>query len=476
MAVPLITASIRRQVLLERLKSGEVKRLDKYMRQADKLLRERIGATEFQRRRIEKQLAGIAADLSAIWSGFQEDLFAGLDDIATHEAQAELRALGTVVETTIAAPVQVISAALSQPLSARGYGGGKLLKSFVKDWSERTTTRVTDVIRQGFFEGRTNSQILQTIRGTAANKYRDGLLNVISGGERALVRTAVQHMASQAREQVWAENADIIKSVQWVATLDAATCFPAGTGVLTPDGYRPIETLKEGDTVIGGSCAPRKVTATYARHADELLRLTLSNGKAVCCTPDHLFLTPDGWMQAGSMMAGQALEQSGSALVDAVTLVSVERMGSADVYDITVEHDHSFIVAGVVVHNCLQCAGLDGEEFPIGEGPRPEAHVSCRCVCTPTLDDDFAILSENAKRSSIDGPVDAKLDYYGWLKKQPDGFQDAAIGPERAQLLRDGGLSATRFRELSLNRNFEPMTLKEMQKAEPLAFERAGIK
>lgn len=348
MAVPLITASIRRQVLMERLKSGEVKRLDKYVRQADKLLRERIGATEFQRRRIEKQLAGIAADLSAIWSGFQEDLFSGLDGIATNEAQAELRALNTVVETTIAAPVQVMSAALSQPLSARGYGGGKLLKSFVRDWSERTTTRVTDVIRQGFFEGRTNSQILQTIRGTAANKYRDGLLNVISGGERALVRTAVQHMASQAREQVWAENADIIKSVRWVATLDMSTC--------------------------------------------------------------------------------------------------------------------------------LQCSGLDGEEFPIDEGPRPEVHVACRCVTSPVLDDDFAILSENAKRSSLNGAVDAKLSYYEWLTKQPDGFQDAAIGPVRGQLLRDGGLSATRFSELSLNRNFEPMTLAEMQKAEPLAFERAGLK
>lgn len=308
MATPLITASIRRQVMLERLKSGEVKRLDKFLRQADKLLRERIGATDFQRRRIERQLAAIGSDLNAIWSGFQSDLFSGLDDIADSEMRAEVRALGTVVEATVAAPSQAASAALAQPLSARGYGGGKLLKSFVADWSARTTTRVTDVIRQGFFEGRTNAQILQSIRGTKANNYADGLLNVISGGERALVRTAVQHMASQVREQVWAENADIIKAVRWVATLDAATCFPAGTGVLTPDGYRPIETLTEGDTVIGGSGVPRKVLATHARHADELLRLTLSNGKTVCCTPEHLFLTPDGWMEARSMVAGQALK------------------------------------------------------------------------------------------------------------------------------------------------------------------------
>ena len=347
MATPLITASIRRQVMLERLKSGEVKRLDKFLRQADKLLRERIGATDFQRRRIERQLAAIGSDLNAIWAEFQTDLFSGLDDIADSELRAEVRALGTVVEAAVAAPSQAAAAALAQPLSARGYGGGKLLKSFVADWSARTTTRVTDVIRQGFFEGRTNAQILQSIRGTKANNYADGLLNVISGGERALVRTAVQHMASQVREQVWAENADIIKAVRWVSTLD--------------------------DRV------------------------------------------------------------------------------------------------------CLQCAALDGQEFPVGEGPRPELHVADRCTVTPVLDDEFAGLRQGAKRSSVEGAVDADLSYYEWLKRQPQGFQDVAIGPQRAQLLRDGGLSATRFRELSLNRNFEPMTLAEMQKAEPLAFDRAGL-
>lgn len=170
-----------------------------------------------------------------------------------------------------------------------------------------------------------------------------------------------------------------------------------------------------------------------------------------------------------------AQEQPGSTLVDAVTLVSVERVGSADVYDITVEHDHSFIVAGVVVHNCLQCAALDGQEFPVGEGPRPELHVADRCTVTPVLDDEFAGLRSGAKRSSVEGAVDADLSYYEWLKRQSQGFQDMAIGPQRAQLLRDGGLSATRFRELSLNRNFEPMTLAEMEKAAPLAFERAGL-
>ena len=68
------------------------------------------------------------------------------------------------------------------------------------------------------------------------------------------------------------------------------------------------------------------------------------------------------------------------------------------------------------------------------------------------------------------------LSYYDWLKQQPAAFQDKAIGPVRAKLFREGGLSIERFSELQLDRNFSPLTLVQMKALEPLAFERAGIK
>ena len=75
----------------------------------------------------------------------------------------------------------------------------------------------------------------------------------------------------------------------------------------------------------------------------------------------------------------------------------------------------------------------------------------------------------------LERTVDANETYFSWLKKQPAGFQDAAIGPVRAKLLRDGGLSADRFAQMRLNKSFKPLTLAEMKKLEPLAFEKAGI-
>jgi len=91
------------------------------------------------------------------------------------------------------------------------------------------------------------------------------------------------------------------------------------------------------------------------------------------------------------------------------------------------------------------------------------------------VDPKYDFLDEGATRSSASGYVDGDLTYYEWLKTQPEAFQDSAIGPTRGKLLRDGGLTAEEFARLNLGRNFEPLTLEEMRKLEPTAFQRAGI-
>jgi SPP1 gp7 family putative phage head morphogenesis protein len=122
-----------------------------------------------------------------------------------------------------------------------------------------------------------------------------------------------------------------------------------------------------------------------------------------------------------------------------------------------------------------QCRSLDGKVFKLGKGPLPPLHVRCRSTTAPEIAEEYAWLKEGGTRSAEDGPVDANLSYYDWLKTQGKSFQDDAIGPKRAQLLRDGGLSSTEFARLNLGRNFEPLTLEEMRRKAPAAFERAGI-
>lgn len=121
-----------------------------------------------------------------------------------------------------------------------------------------------------------------------------------------------------------------------------------------------------------------------------------------------------------------------------------------------------------------QCRSLDGKTFTIGQGPRPPVHMNCRST-TVAIIPGLENLSEILTRASQDGQVKGSLSYYEWLKGQSAQFQDSVLGSVRGKLFRDGGLTADRFAQLQLNSVFEPLTLEEMKKLEPLAFRRAGI-
>ena len=118
------------------------------------------------------------------------------------------------------------------------------------------------------------------------------------------------------------------------------------------------------------------------------------------------------------------------------------------------------------------CQSLDGRVFEFGKGPVPPAHPNCRSAIIPKLSAEWDFLDEGATRSSVNGPVDARLSYFEWLKTQPPGFVTEALGPTRARLFLRGGLSADEFAKLQLGRNFEPLTLDEMRGLAPRVFDR----
>jgi SPP1 gp7 family putative phage head morphogenesis protein len=354
-AAEAFNASVRHQVLLERLKAGQVRSILPFLREIDLALRKRLVGgelTSFSRKRLNTLLADVEKTIETILSRHRKQLINNLKRIGESEAAFEARALTEAVrnvrwEAVIPPPQQIIAAAFAAPLSIRGAGGGKLLEPFLNDFSKAQVDRMTGVIRRGAFEGRTNAQIAREIRGTKALLFKDGILDVTRRQAEAIVRTSVQHISHVARIETLAANDDAVKRYEWVSTLDNRT------------------------TEI--------------------------------------------------------------------------------------------------------CQSLSGAQFIMGEGPIPPAHINCRSTIVPVLDERFAFLKEGATQSSQFGPVDADLTYFDWLKGQPAKFQDAVIGPTRGNLLRNGGLSSQRFAQLQLSRNFEPLTLAQMQRLEPLAFDQAGI-
>lgn len=136
------------------------------------------------------------------------------------------------------------------------------------------------------------------------------------------------------------------------------------------------------------------------------------------------------------------------------------------------------IIATLDGRTSTECQVRDGTIEPMDNPQLPPYHFNCRTTFTAALDDRFAILEEDGTRAARDPEtgkierVPAKETYYGWLKKQPTTFQDDVLGPARGKLFREGGLSAERFKELQLDRNFKPRSLDEMRRIEPLAFQR----
>jgi SPP1 gp7 family putative phage head morphogenesis protein len=346
--------AVRNQVQLERLKTGEAAKFDLFLRDMDRVIREALAGdnvTAFRRARLESLLADVDAQLAKIQGDYWSRLKADVTDIADYQAAFEVRAISKatkgVFESVLPSPAQIRTAVFTNPLSLRGPDGGKLLEPFVKGWSESERSAFVGTIRRGYFEGQTNGQIVQAVRGTRAAGYKDGLLQMTKRHADAVVRTAVQHAAQQARAETWKANADLSTDYEWISTLDARTC--------------PI------------------------------------------------------------------------------------------------------------------CRPLDRKVFASGKGPQPPVHPQCRCTTIIKLPSKFDFLDAGATRASVNGPVNADLTYYQWLKQQPAEFQDEVIGPNRGKLLRNGGLSAERFAALQLSRNYTPLTLAQMKAIEPLAFLKAGL-
>lgn len=120
---------------------------------------------------------------------------------------------------------------------------------------------------------------------------------------------------------------------------------------------------------------------------------------------------------------------------------------------------------------------LDGE--PIGHSiplDGPPRHFNCRSTLIPVLKpwreaSDTVTEVVNTKfpksqredvleatQASIDGPVDARLDYEEWLKTKPLAFQLEVLGPTKHKLWQDGKIT---FRDL-VDQRGNPLTLAEI--------------
>jgi SPP1 gp7 family putative phage head morphogenesis protein len=343
---------LRHQVQVQRLASGILAKLLPLLDRADEEIVSKLivrGATlegSFTSVRLGKLLDAIRKINHDAHVSVGKELRKELVEIAGYEAEFQRRLISSVLPIAwdfVSPTVEMLKAAVT----ARPFQG-RLLKEWVAELDEAKARRLRDAIRLGVVQGDTVDQIVRRVRGTKALRYTDGIMNIGRRGAEAMVRTAVAHTTTAARDELYKANSDLIASEQWVSTLDTRTC--------------------------------------------------------------------------------------------------------------------------------PQCMGLDGQKFELGKGTQTPAHIGCRCVRVPVtkswkeLGFDIDDLPP-ATRASVNGQVSATETYGSWLKKQPSGVQDEALGTTRAALFRKGGLPVDRF----TNRVGDELTLDQLRRLEDQAFAKAGL-
>lgn len=127
-------------------------------------------------------------------------------------------------------------------LAARPFEG-RILKEYYDSLSPVIFEKLKTAIAKGYTDGLTTEKIISMLRGSRASNYTDGLLQSTRASIERTVRTALNHTANIAREQVYKNNEDIISGVRWVSTLDMRTseiCQELDGQVFPPEeGPRP---------------------------------------------------------------------------------------------------------------------------------------------------------------------------------------------------------------------------------------------
>lgn len=143
-------------------------------------------------------------------------------------------------QTTLEALPEISQAAVRETFIAAGYGAAlapathfaaALTDVMIQgapsaEWWKRQSAdlafRFSATLRQGIVQGKANQQIISELVGTGKGQ-QNGILEVSRRNAAALVQTSVQTVANVARLESFAQNADVVKGVKQLSTLDGHT-------------------------------------------------------------------------------------------------------------------------------------------------------------------------------------------------------------------------------------------------------------
>lgn len=304
----IIESFISHQVWLQRNASHEVNELAPFIQQMRDEVRKQVlqfGDDNRTRKNLEKLLRDLEDILDGITTDWQDKLTEDLQTLAGYEADWATKTLTANVDAEFVtpSPEQVWSAAKWNPLALNDKPAD--LFGMMAGWGDTEINRLVTGVKMGFVQGKTTRQIVKEVVGTG------GLADISQRNAATVIRTALNHVSTQARETTYKKNKDIVEKYEWVSTLDSRTSticrsrdgqkYEIGKGPLPP--AHPNCLL--GDTVV--STGSRVSNVFKRSYKGVIVYITTKSGRSLSITPNHQVMTSTGWVEAGKLNLGSKL-------------------------------------------------------------------------------------------------------------------------------------------------------------------------
>lgn len=237
----LIESFISHQVWLQRNASHEAHELAQFIQQMRDEVRKQVlqfGDDNRTRQNLEKLLRDLENILDGITTDWQDKLTEDLKTLASYEANWTTKTLTANVDAEFVtpSPEQVWSAAKFDPLALNDKPVD--FQKLISGWGDTEVNRLVMGVKSGFVQGRTTRQIVKEVVGAG------GLADISERNAAAVVKTALNHVSTVAKDVTYQKNKDIVEGYELVITLDSRTSdicrgWPPGKVYKLTDEYQP---------------------------------------------------------------------------------------------------------------------------------------------------------------------------------------------------------------------------------------------
>lgn len=233
--------AIRLQLLIERLKAAEAKRLIKVIGEVENTTNELLSGielSELTRAGLAKALTTANAKLTFIGNGIVQQYREALTEFARKQALLESKLFGNGIGITPDSAAKII---FETPLAIDPPARGMALDVYLDTWFKAVRQSVMGTITRSTFERKPNLQMRREIIGSRQAQYKDGLLDSLRRNAVTTSNTSVQHAMTSIREGLLAATG---QGIVWSSMLERNTCsrcaaldgrfFPQGSGPRSP--------------------------------------------------------------------------------------------------------------------------------------------------------------------------------------------------------------------------------------------------